>query len=131
MAKRKNKLSKVEQLEKDLNKWLARKDDAIDQLIKSMGKLKELRRAEARLDKRERNPKPKQEKLLDVVAEITDAVEAANKRIAVKAADKRKRSVSEVTNIPVSELPIADVLPDDYKKLSVTRTRKRKAEAVA
>jgi hypothetical protein len=119
MAKRKSKikLSKAEQLDKDLNKWLRKKDDAINQLIKAMGKLRELWRTEARLNRRERTP--------DVsVAEIEHEMRQAHKRIA------RKRTVSDVTNIPVSELPIADVLVDDHKKLLVTRTRKRKAEAV-
>lgn len=53
MAKRhaRVKLSKAQKLENELNRWLARKDAAINMLVKAMGKLKELDRAHARMQR--------------------------------------------------------------------------------
>ena len=106
MAKRHKKIkrSKSEQLEIDLNRWLGKKNDAIELLIKSMAKLKELGRAGVRLEKNEQ--RKRHEKKMLARAKV-------------------------VTNIPVSELPIPDVLPQDYVARTVRKaSRKRKAEAV-
>ena len=107
MAKRHKKVkrSKSEQLEIDLNRWLAKKNDAIELLIKSVAKLKELGRAGVRLEKNEKRKR-------------------AEKKMLARA------KVSDVTDIPVSELPIADVLPRDYVAKTVRKaSRKRKADA--
>ena len=54
MAKRhaRVKLSRAQKLENERNRWMARKDAAIEMLVKSIGKLKELNRSVAREEKR-------------------------------------------------------------------------------
>jgi hypothetical protein len=64
MAKRRKKikLSKLEQNERELNRWLAKRDEAIATLVKAATRLAQLGRAQARLQRREektpRKPKP-------------------------------------------------------------------------
>ena len=65
MAKRrvKIKLSKMQIVENERNKWLARRDAAIAMLVKSMGQLVKLDRSGRRLQKAEL--KPQQQKIVD------------------------------------------------------------------
>jgi cytidylate kinase len=101
------KLSKAQILENDTNKWLAKKDAAIAMLVKAMGKLVELDRATRRTQKRDQQ-----------LAEYAKA--------------SRKMRVKAVTNIPVTEMPIADVLPEDRDRrmeaMGFRKTGKRKAQ---
>ena len=110
MAKRHKKIkrSKSEQLEIDLNRWLGKKNDAIELLIKSMAKLKELGRAGVRLEKNEQRKRVEKKRTVREQTAIANALKDAH------------AVLKDVTNVPVSELPIADV---------VRKPRKRKADA--
>jgi hypothetical protein len=54
--RKKIKLSKAQKLDNDTNKWLAKKDAAIEQLVKAMEHLKTLGRSQRRLQKAELHP---------------------------------------------------------------------------
>ena len=58
MARRQKrvKLSRAQKLEKETNRWLAKKDGAIATLCKAMEKLRELDRSRARMEKRKPDP---------------------------------------------------------------------------
>jgi hypothetical protein len=117
------KLSKAQILENDTNKWLAKKAAAIEMLMKAMEHLKQLERSSRRLSKREIAEAQRKS--------MESALHPEQKKIADKlnAATKRKRK--EVTDIPVTEPPIADVLPEDrearMKAMGFRPTRKRRA----
>ena len=78
MAKRhaRVKLSRAQKLENERNRWMAKKDAAIEMLVKSIGKLKELDRSVARMERTAQLPKK------PAKAQIAAVVEAANEALA-------------------------------------------------
>ena len=119
MAKRhaRVKLSRAQKLENERNRWLARRDAAIEMLVKSIGKLKQLNRSVTRMERMAQLPKPKSK------------ADALIKQAAPMGMVNDGEPVVPVTPIPTDDgLDIPAALDRRLNGLPDPRTKEKKAE---